>query len=391
MRRGSHAVKAAIAANGTRTGRSTGGLPDTARPSLYRMSPSGVTRHRAPVLFCSTPHGSPVRERRASYLLSDCSGVGITAVVWSCNRHYYGRLAVISVVLYTKNEEVNIRACLATVQWSDDIHVVDSHSTDDTAVIARALGAQVVSRSYVDESEHKNWAMQNLPFRHDWVFQIDADERCTPELVHAMLEAARDPGPCVAFRFPRRDFLFGRWIRHVQLQRHSLRLMRPDAVRYERRVHPVCHVRGPIGRLDGYLDHFPFNKGMAHWIARHNRYSTLEAEEVLSRAKSAVGADLYRSITERDCQARRYYQKRVFYRLPLRPLLKFGFLYIARRGFLDGRAGLHYALLQSWYEYMIALKTAELRARLARNAAQGRAAGYIAAGVEKAGSRDSTV
>jgi len=302
---------------------------------------------------------------------------------------------VISIVVYTRNEEANIRACLATVQWSDDIHVVDSHSEDDTAVIAKAAGARVVSRSYTDESEHKNWTMQNLPFKHHWVFQIDADERCTKELAGEMLSAARNPGPCVAFRFPRRDFLLGRWIRHVQLQRHSLRLMRPDAVRYERRVHPVCHVGGPVGQLNAYLDHFPFNRGMSHWIERHNRYSSLEAEEVLSSVKTRMGADLYKSFTERDCHARRYYQKRVFYRLPLRSLLKFAFLYIVRAGFLDGKAGLHYALLQSWYEYMIALKTTELRDRLGNRRSEEPAAGDRAECVplhaDEIGSRDLTL
>lgn len=268
---------------------------------------------------------------------------------------------MISVLVYTKNEELNIADCLATVSWSDDIHVVDSDSDDHTPAIARRAGASVVSRSYTDESEQKNWAMRTLPFKHDWVFHIDADERCTPELAAAMRAAATSLGPYVAFRFPRRDYFLARWVAHVQLQRYSLRLMRRDCVRYERRINPVCLIRGPVGQLNAYLDHYPFSKGIGQWIERHNRYSTLEAEELALAQSSSAWSDLRNSIFETHFHARRYHQKRLFYRLPHRPLLKFLYMYLLKAGFLDGRAGFHYALLQCCYEYMIDLKRRELR------------------------------
>lgn len=270
---------------------------------------------------------------------------------------------MISVLVYTKNEERNIADCLATVAWSDDIQVVDSDSDDRTAAIARAAGARVTARSYSDESEQKNWALRELPFRHDWIFQIDADERCTPELAEAMRAAVAAPAGCVAFRFPRRDHFLGTWIRHVQLQRYSLRLVQRGCVHYERRVNPVCRVRGAVGELHAFLDHYPFSKGIAQWAERHNRYSTLEAQE-LAYGGAANWSDLWNALVERDFHARRYHLKRLFYRLPCRPLLKFMYLYFCRGGFFDGRAGFHYAMLQSWYEYLIALK-----ARGARDAA----------------------
>lgn len=275
---------------------------------------------------------------------------------------------MISVLVYTKNEERNISDCLATVSWSDDIHVVDSHSDDHTPAIARALGARVTSRSYTDESEQKNWAMSTLPFRHDWVFQIDADERCTPGLAEEMGAAVASPKAYVAFRFPRRDYFLGKWIRHVQLQRYSLRLVRRDCVHYERRINPVCRIRGAVGQLRGYLDHYPFSKGTGQWIERHNRYSTLEAEELLQVRATAAWTDLWGLVTERDFHTRRCHQKRLFYRLPCRPLIKLLYLYVWRLGFLDGKAGRDYALLQSWYEYLISLKSAEMRENAAQEA-----------------------
>lgn len=270
---------------------------------------------------------------------------------------------MISVVVYTKNEERNIADCLATVSWCDDIHVVDSHSDDRTPAIAAAMGAKVVSRSYTDESEQKNWAMRTLPFRHDWIFHIDADERCTAGLAGEMSAAVVQPKHYVAYRFPRRDYFLGTWIRHVQMQRYSLRLMRRDCVHYARRINPVCRIRGPVGQLNGYLDHYPFSKGIGQWIERHNRYSSLEAEELLEVRATGAWSDLLGASTAGDFHARRYHQKRLFYRLPHRPLIKFFYLYAFRLGFLDGRAGYHYAMLQSWYEHLISLKTVELRSR----------------------------
>jgi glycosyltransferase involved in cell wall biosynthesis len=276
------------------------------------------------------------------------------------NQDEQARRAVVSVIVYTRDEAANIRDCLATVAWSDDVHVVDSHSTDDTATIARALGARVTLRSYIDESEHKNWALANLPLKHDWVFQIDADERCTAELAQRMRQAAAQPGPFVAFRFVRRDFFHDTWIRHTQLQRYSLRLYRRDRVSYGRLVNPACRVSGRVGWLDGYLDHYPFSKGIGQWIDRHNRYSSLEAQQLMLGRRGSVVSSLAKALAGRDFHARRCHLKEIFYCLPQRPLLKFVFLYVCKGGFLDGSSGLHYALLQAMYEFLIVLKTREL-------------------------------
>jgi hypothetical protein len=134
-------------------------------------------------------------------------------------------------------------------------------------------------------------------------------------------------------------------------------------MRYERLVNPVSIPDGPTAQLTGYLDHFPFSKGLEHWLSRHNSYSTLEARQIVANRASHTEFSLAKALFSRDFHERRFHQKELFYRLPARPLIKFLYLYIVRRGFLDGRAGYTYARLQSFYEYMIVLKTRELAIR----------------------------
>jgi glycosyltransferase involved in cell wall biosynthesis len=267
---------------------------------------------------------------------------------------------VISVLVLTRNEQQDLPGCLASVAWSDDVHVLDSMSTDRTVEIARELGAQVIQREFDNWAAHQNWALANVPFRHRWVFYIDADERVTPELRDAMMAAAEMPGDAVAFKVQRRDFLLGTWLRHVQASAFYVRLFRPEKMHYERLVNPVSIPNGRAGTVSGYLDHYPFSKGMAHWIERHNAYSTLEARQIVMNRQSETEFSMMGALAEKDFHKRRYHQKELFYRLPARPFAKFLLLYFAKCGFLDGRAGLTYSVLQSIYEYFIVLKTREL-------------------------------
>jgi glycosyltransferase involved in cell wall biosynthesis len=269
----------------------------------------------------------------------------------------------ISVLILTRNEQQNLPGCLASVAWSDDVHVFDSCSTDETQKIARDHGAQVTERAFDNWAAHQNWGLANIPFRHPWVFYIDADERVTPSLLAALTAAVEDPGANVAFRVQRRAFLDGTWLRHVQASPFYMRLFRPEKMRYERLVNPISIPDGPVGQLAGYLDHFPFSKGVGDWLDRHNKYSAFEAQQIVANRRSREPFSLRAALTERDFHRRRYHQKELFYRLPARPLAKFLILYIAKRGFLDGGAGFRYSVLQSIYEYMIVLKTQELEGR----------------------------
>ncbi len=262
----------------------------------------------------------------------------------------------VSVFIMTLNEESNLRRCVESLHWADDIIVVDSGSSDDTHQLARDLGCRVVTKKLVNWSEHQNWALQNLPFRHDWVLNIDADEIAPPDLALEIEQAIHSGRNAVAYRFRRKDFFLGTWLKHASFYPLWLtRLYKPRYVSFERLVNPVTKVAGPVQDLQSHLIHYPFSKGISHWFERHNSYSSFEAQEY----RRAERAEL-RHIFHGDVNLRRKAVKQLFTRMPLRPALKFFFLYFAKRGFLDGRAGLYYSIMQAFYEFMISVKLVEL-------------------------------
>jgi glycosyltransferase involved in cell wall biosynthesis len=267
---------------------------------------------------------------------------------------------MISVLILTKDEERNLPACLDMLRWSDDIHVLDSYSTDATIAFAEQLGAKVWYRAFDSFAQQQNWALENIRFRYPWVFYIDADERVTPELAKSMMKAVENPGESVAFRIRRRDFFMGTWLKHVQATPFYLRLFRRDKMRYERIGHPVSVPDGPVTPIDGYLDHFPFSKGLAQWVDKHNFYSTQEAQQLL--ADRSRQWSLRKAFFGKNFEEKRRNQKQLYYRMPGRPLLKFLGLYFLKRGFLDGYAGFAYSVLIGFYEYLIVLKGRELSA-----------------------------
>ena len=271
----------------------------------------------------------------------------------------------VSVLILTLNEEINLGDCLESLSWCDDVVVLDSQSTDRTRAIAAEWGTRVVSRAFDNWSAHQNWAVTNIEFRHPWVLYLDADERCPPELRDEVLQRALPKAPEAAFRVRRKDFFMGRWLKHAQLYpTWFVRLFRPSRIRYERLVNPIAVVDGLTGQLDAHIIHYPFSHGVSHWIARHNRYSDLEAIEAMKLRHGAEGHNGGAgSVWSRDPNERRRVLKDIFFRLPARPLIKFAYYYGWRRGFLDGRAGFTYATLQAIYEYMIACKGAELERR----------------------------
>jgi glycosyltransferase involved in cell wall biosynthesis len=267
---------------------------------------------------------------------------------------------MISVLILTRNEQQDLPGCLASLAWSDDIHVFDSFSTDFTVAIAKAAGAHVYQRVFDDYASHRNAALRETPFKYPWVFLIDADERPTAQLSEEMLRAVASAGETISgYRLRRRDFLFGTWLKHAQISPFYIRLVRPERARYTRAINEVLEVDGSIADLTGPLDHFPFSKGIGHWIAKHNLYSTMEAE-LIYRQQGIQNPSLKTALTDPDFHQRRLHQKAIFYRLPARPLLKFLYMIFVRGAILDGHAGLTYAVLQSFYEYLIVLKTKEL-------------------------------
>lgn len=268
----------------------------------------------------------------------------------------------ISVLILTKDEENNLPECLASVSWCDDVHVLDSCSTDATRDIAAKSGATVTVRPFDNYGAHQNWALANVPFRYPWVLNIDADERVTPELAEAVRKAVSDPKGVVSFRICRRDFFMGTWLRRVQATAWYQRLFMYKHMRFERLVHAISIPDGPVADLKGgYLDHQPFSKGISQWVERHNAYSSFEARMRHDAAGGVAHPSLRKALFSRDIGERRIHQKEFYYRLPFRPVAKFLWMYVWKLGFLDGRAGLSYVLLISFYEHLIVLKEAEMR------------------------------
>lgn len=267
----------------------------------------------------------------------------------------------VSALILTLNEEINIAECLESLRWCDDTVVLDSLSTDRTRAISEERGARVVTRAFDNWAAHQNWAVSHIEFRHPWVLYLDADERCSPELRDEVLACALPGASEAAFRVRRKDFFMGRWLKHAQLYPTWLvRLFRPQRIRYERLVNPVATIDGLVGELSEHILHYPFSHGVSHWIARHNRYSDMEAIEAAKVRDQRLACG---SLWSRDPNERRRALKDLFFQLPARPLLKFFYYYAWRRGFLDGHAGFTYATLQAIYEYMIACKGAELQRR----------------------------
>jgi glycosyltransferase involved in cell wall biosynthesis len=266
---------------------------------------------------------------------------------------------MVSVLIFTKNEQQDLPACLASVAWCDDVHVLDSFSTDRTVELARAAGAHVTQRPFDNWAAHQNFAARELPFKHPWVVHLDADERVPEALAKELLAIPADD-PCAAFRIRRRDYFFdGAWLKYVQVTPWYVRLFRPQKIRYERLVHQVAVVDGAIGELTEPFDHYPFSKGIGFWLERHIRYAAVEAGMLVQQHREP---GLWRTaLFGGDFHQRRVHQKRLFYQMPCRPLVKFLYLILWRRAFLDGRAGLAYALLMAIYEYFIVLHTRELR------------------------------
>lgn len=265
---------------------------------------------------------------------------------------------MISILVLTKNEEKDLPGCLESVAWSDDIHVYDSYSTDRTVKIAESCGAKVAQRVFDGYSSQRNAALMS-DFKYPWVLILDADERVPEGLKNEMLGyVANAPAQISACRMRRRDFFMGTWLRHAQISPYYIRLVRLGRVHYEREINEVLKVEGAVHDLSEPFDHYPFSKGVSHWLAKHNVYSSMEAELIVN--SGVKNFSISAAFFNRDFNERRVHQKALFYRLPFRPLIKWLYMVLYRRSFLDGRAGMTYASLQAFYEYMIVLKSREL-------------------------------
>jgi glycosyltransferase involved in cell wall biosynthesis len=269
--------------------------------------------------------------------------------------------ADVSVVILTFNEETNLPAALDSVRgWAREVFVVDSYSTDRTVDIgleARAEGVVVVQHAFENYSKQWNWALAHLPISAGWVLKLDADERLTgafKQEVSGLIRTAHDTLEGVYFR--RQVVFMGKPLRWgAMTENYDLRMWRTGrAVFEDRPVNEHAVVRGATAQLRSLVEHHTM-KSVAHWLDKHNRYSSLEARCLIEG--NVTGGITPRLFGKPD--QRRMWLRRLYLRAPARSLLYFLYRYVVRFGFLDGRVGFAYCFLHASYFYWLDLKRRE--------------------------------
>lgn len=274
----------------------------------------------------------------------------------------------VSVLIPIRNEAANLPRCLASVAWADEVIVVDSQSTDGSIDIATARGANVVQFHFNGTwPKKKNWALATLPFRHEWVLILDADEVMPPGSaaeIRALL--ASGDTACAGYWINRRFMFMGGWLRHSYYPNWNLRLFRHRLGRYEQLVQGATHsgdnevhehiqVAGATGRLRAEMDHYAF-PSIDVFIEKHNRYSNWEAQLDFESGLATAAPQLQSAPVSLRRRLKRWSRH-----LPFRPTLRFLYVYVLQRGFLDGARGYYFARLHAVYEFMSVAKAAELQ------------------------------
>ncbi len=267
------------------------------------------------------------------------------------------------VIVLTYDEEKNLDACLASVTgWADELYVVDSGSRDRTLEIARQYGATIFQHSFETHARQWSWALANLPLAHEWVLGLDADQRITAELrdeLAALFMAEETLRAVDGFFIKRRQVWRGRWLKHgTYYPKYLLKLFRTSRVQMDQHdlMDHHFYVNGATRNLQNDLIEENLKENdIAFWIAKHNRYAALLAqEEFLKRQRShetLIRANFFGNPDERTL-----WLKQRWYAMPLyiRPLLYFSYRYIFRLGFLDGKQGFLFHFLQAfWFRVLV--------------------------------------
>ncbi len=281
-----------------------------------------------------------------------------------------GRMAPVSVLVLTYNEEKNLDRCLRSVAgWCREIHVVDSGSTDGTLAIARRYTPLVHHHPYIDHRDQLTWALQHVPFSCDWLLLLDADNVVTAPLEEQITAVLRGPDQGAEGYFVAHRYCFlGRPIRGFK--RWSLRLVRRSsaAIDPSELVDWRFTVCGRIGYLSGELLEANANEDdLDFWIDKHQRFAGRAAGEEVLRGCGYLQWSVKPALFGTPDQ-RIVWLKERWRSLPLfvRPFLYFCYRYFVRLGFLDGWTGLLYHFLQAfWYRLLVDVKIWRLRRRLA--------------------------
>jgi len=239
----------------------------------------------------------------------------------------------ITAVIIAKNEEARIVSCLESIRWCDEIVVVDDMSVDETAHIARKYGAKVVAHpSNGDHDAQRNIGIDNAS--SDWILQMDADERVSPELRKDIEKVLFGNGRFSAYKLVRKNYFLGRFMGHGGWPERHVRLFKRGRARYiGHSVHETLKVDGNIGNLKSHLEHYAFSS-ISQYISRQLYYAGIEAK-VMYQDRGRIDLD------------------EINYQLRRKPLKLFFKIYIKRMGFRDGMHGFILSILNAWRHYII--------------------------------------
>ena len=273
-----------------------------------------------------------------------------------------------TIILTFNSEAILSRVVEAAAKISSRILVVDSFSTDQTPALARTLGCELIQHPFENYSRQRNWAQGQASLKpDDWVLHLDADEVISPRLAHEIQEAISDPDSADGFLIRKRLYFLGKPIRfgHLNPSWH-LRLFRAGKGRCEDRNYDQHFlVEGPVKKLSGILHDFQAATIEA-WTQSHNRWSTAEALEILEEFRPTHNDTLLQPSLSSDDprKQKRWLKNNIYYRVPsfLRAFGVFLYSYIFRLGFLDGKAGLIYHVLQAfWFRFLVDAKIEEMK------------------------------
>ena len=275
----------------------------------------------------------------------------------------------ISIIVPICNEAENLSRCFESLSWAEEVFVVDSNSTDGSKEIAQKYGAKVIQFKYNGNwPKKKNWALDNLQFKNEWVFIIDADEELPPEAEEEFREiCTTNKKGFDGYFINRRFFFIGKWLKHAYYPNWNLRLFKQKLGRYEKltdlptesgdvEIHEHIILRGEAGYLKSEMNHYAFPT-VEKFIEKHNRHSNWEARVAVDSYLKAKSA---KALQSRNIGRRRKL-KTFSKHFPFRPFLRFIYIYIIQRGFLDGREGYYFARLHAFYESLCIYKTYELK------------------------------
>ena len=269
----------------------------------------------------------------------------------------------VSLIVLTYNEGLNIESCLkSAVDWTEEIFIVDSYSTDKTLEIAEKYGAKIAQRPFKNQAEQFNWALDNLEIKNEWILRLDADEYLTQELWREIAETLpKTPKNINGFYLKRRVYFMGRWIRYGGYYPiWLLRLFRYGKAKYQEERDVDEHLtllEGKSGKMkNDFID--DNKKDLTWWIKKHNNYASREAGEILKsliqgNEKSAFGV---------QPGIKKWLKQNLYFKMPMffRACVYFIYRYFFRMGFLDGREGLIFHFLQGfWYRFLVDAKLFE--------------------------------